>query len=274
VLAHHLFEIAVADAVAAIPSHRPEHDLTFKMASLEVRHRLPPPRSDPSSRRAHVFATEPAGRTLGRAEGGLGIGLSLVQRIAKLHGGEVEAHSEGEGRGSRFVIRLPLSENTETDALPAPEAAAPRVAASSRRVLVVDDTPDVANSLALLLETLGAQVRVAYGGGEALLACAEFEPEFIFLDLSMPEIRNGAAHARSACRASPMLVALSGWSEGETRRRIEEAGFDRHLTKPADLSELEQLLETARLKDPGKGDVEPQCPAISVDPKIVDEPGK
>ncbi len=197
-----------------------------------------------------------AGRTLGRAGGGLGIGLSLVQRIVRLHGGDVEAQSEGEGRGSRFIIRLPLPVNTEAEAPSAPEATARRVAPSSRRVLVVDDTPDVADSLALLLETLGAQVRVAYGGREALLTCAEFEPEVVLLDIGMPEM-DGFETARrmrdqpAGCRAT--LVALSGWGEGEMRRRIEEAGFDRRLTKPADLSELERLLETVRSKDPNKG---------------------
>ena len=129
----------------------------------------------------------------------------------------------------------------------APRCATPCAKVFARRVLVVDDTPDVADSFALLLETLGAQVRIAYSGAQALTACAEFEPELIFLDLSMPQM-DGFETARRL-RALPSgrsvrLIALTGWGEERTRRLASEAGFDRHLTKPATLSELQALLQS------------------------------
>ena len=193
----------------------------------------------------HVFDLfAQVNRARDRDSGGLGIGLSLVRALVELHGGAVEAHSEGEGRGSRFVVRLPLSAAIEAKAAPLPS---PSVKVSARRVLVVDDTPDVADSFALLLEILGAQVRIAYSGAQALTACAEFEPELVFLDLSMPQM-DGFETARRL-RASPSgrrvsLIALTGWGEERTRRRAMEAGFDRHLTKPTTLSELQALLQS------------------------------
>lgn len=184
--------------------------------------------------------------TRGRTNGGLGIGLSLVRRLVELHGGKVEAASEGEGRGSRFTVRLPLATAMDGEA-PAPQSAA-SAAGPSRRVLVVDDKRDAADSLTLLLKAMGAKVRVAYSGTQALAACAEFEPELVFLDIGMPEM-DGFETARrlreqSAGRGAA-LVALTGWGEAEMRRRIKEAGFDGHLTKPADASELETLLYAA-----------------------------
>ena len=182
-------------------------------------------------------------RTLGRAKEGLGIGLSLARRLVELHGGRIEAASEGEGLGSRFVVRLPLATLVESET-PAPQSAT-CTTGSSRRVLVVDDTRDVADSLCLLLETMGAKVRVAYSGEQALTACAEFEPELVFLDIGMPEM-DGFETARrlreQAAGREAILVALTGWGGRETRRRIKEAGFNRHLTKPADMGELNALL--------------------------------
>jgi len=117
-----------------------------------------------------------------------------------------------------------------------------------RRVLVIDDSPDVADSLGLLLRSFGAEVQVAHSGAEGLAACAAFAPELIFLDLSMPGM-DGLETARRL-RALPTarnatLVALTGRGENETRRWVMEAGFDRHMTKPADLEELEALLDVA-----------------------------
>jgi len=198
----------------------------------------------------HVFDLfAQVNRAPDRDSGGLGIGLSLVRGLVELHGGAVEAHSEGEGRGSRFVVRLPLSASIEAKAAPLPT---PFTKVSARRVLVVDDTPDVADSFALLLELLGAQVKIAYSGAQALKACAEFEPELVFLDLSMPQM-DGFETARRL-RASPSgrgvsLIALTGWGEERTRQRAREAGFDRHLTKPATLSELQALLQSTRGDD-------------------------
>ena len=182
-------------------------------------------------------------RTPGRDMGGLGIGLSLVRSLVELHGGKVEAHSEGEARGSRFVVRLPLAANLEATA--APPRSGPCAASSSRRVLIVDDTPEVADSFAILLETLGVEVRVAYSGAQGLAASSEFEPELVFLDIGMPGM-DGFETARRM-RDQPagrkaVLVALTGWGEDEMRRRVKEAGFNRHLTKPASMGDLEALL--------------------------------
>lgn len=187
-------------------------------------------------------------RTCAQMQGGLGIGLVLVRKLVELHDGRIAALSEGEGRGSRFVVHLPLSALATPK--PPPECAA-YSKLTTRRVLVVDDTPDVADSLALLIETLGAEVRVAYSGAQGLAICAEFEPELAFLDLGMPEM-DGFETARRL-RELPAgrdatLVALTGWGEEETRRRVNNAGFDRHLTKPADAEEIEALLKAA----PGK----------------------
>ena len=194
----------------------------------------------------HVFSLfAQAGDLQDRFKGGLGIGLALVRNLVELHGGSVEAHSEGEGRGARFVVRLPLSPGTDT--------AAPRSrtevsqARASRRVLIVDDMPDVADSLALLLESLGANVRVANSGAEGLAACAEFAPDMVFLDIGMPGMDGFETAGRM--REMPTgrkatLVALTGWGEETTRKRVKDAGFDRHITKPADIGELEALLKT------------------------------
>ncbi len=180
----------------------------------------------------HVFDLfRQADRTLDRSEGGLGIGLTLVKRLAELHGGRVEAHSDGPGRGSEFVVRLPLS------AGPAPPAPppAPRPAPAARRVLVVDDNADAADTLAALLHGRGHAVRVARDGDAALLAAREFGPEVVLLDIGLPGM-DGYAVAR-ALRAAPgggglRLVALTGYGRDEDRRRSSEAGFDEHLVKP------------------------------------------
>ncbi len=186
-------------------------------------------------------------RTLGRAQGGLGIGLALVRKLVELHGGGVEATSEGEGKGSRFVIRLRLAA-VAVDEHPDDGPPAALVATPSRRVLVVDDTPDVADSLALLMKTLGVDVRVAYSGARGLASLAEFKPEIVFLDIGMPGM-DGFETARRM-REHPQgrdvaLVALTGWGEEETRRRVEASGFDRHLIKPAQIDDLRQALELA-----------------------------
>ena len=198
----------------------------------------------------HVFDLfVQAGERRARLKGGLGIGLALVRSLVELHGGTVEAHSDGEGRGARFVVRLPLSTGAEATA--SPERTEACGARSFRRVLVVDDDHDVADSLALLLGMLGANVRVARSGAEGLAVCAEFAPEVVFLDVGMPGM-DGYETARRM-RELPvgrdaLLVALTGWAEEEARRRVNEAGFDAHLTKPADIGELEALLETASPK--------------------------
>ena len=190
--------------------------------------------------------------TLARARGGVGIGLALVRDIVRLHGGDVEAHSDGEGLGSRFIIRLPLS------TAPARETTvsrAVREAPSSRRVLVIDDNLDGADSLALLLEMLGATVQVANDGAHGLEALIDLKPELVFLDLGMPGM-DGFETARRIRElpegTNAMLIALTGWGGDEIRERAEECGFDRHLTKPVEIEELEKILEGSQDRDHAK----------------------
>jgi PAS domain S-box-containing protein len=186
-----------------------------------------------------------AERRLDGVNGGLGIGLALVRSLVELHDGRVEASSAGLGRGSEFIVSLPLTEsvlgdpNIEREAGEAPETA--------RRVLVIDDNRDVAESLAMLLDTFGADVRTASSGPAGLDALAEFAPELVFLDLGMPGM-DGYETARRI-RERPegrgvLLVALTGWGQDGDRDRTREAGFDRHLVKPADLDALQALLAT------------------------------
>ena len=183
-------------------------------------------------------------RTLGRAQGGLGIGLALVRSLLELHGGTVEAQSEGLGRGSAFVVRLPAldSKNTEEPMTASKEMRA------ERRILVIDDDLDVADSLVMFLETFAAKVSVAYGGAEGIEALKRFRPEIVFLDLGMPGM-DGYETARRI-RALPegknvQLVALTGWGQDQVGDRAREAGFDRELTKPASLEALQELLGAA-----------------------------
>lgn len=186
--------------------------------------------------------------TLARARGGLGIGLALVRDIVRLHGGDVEAHSDGEGLGSRFIVRLPLSIAAARETT----VSAAREAPSSRRVLLIDDNLDVADSLALLLGILGATVQVANDGAHGLEALIDLKPDLVLLDLSMPGM-DGYETARRI-RELPegkntTLIALTGWGGDEIRKRTEESGFDRHLIKPVEIEELEKILEGSHDRD-------------------------
>jgi len=179
----------------------------------------------------------------GRSKQGLGIGLALVREITQMHGGAVEAQSGGEGLGSTFIVRLPLLE-AETIEAPVSRSAPPPLQGSPR-VLVIDDMPEVAEALAFLLNILGATVRVAHSGAQGLEICAEFEPELVLLDLSMPKM-DGFETARRM-RELPAgkkarLVAVTGFGEEQARARTKESGFESHLVKPARLKQLEELL--------------------------------
>jgi signal transduction histidine kinase/ActR/RegA family two-component response regulator len=171
-------------------------------------------------------------RTLDRAQGGLGIGLSLARRLVELHGGTIEAASDGANRGSTFTLRLPLSR------APAPSARATRAAAPSAqglRVLIVDDNVDAADALAQNLALLGHRTRTVYAGTDAIATAAEFEPEVVFCDLGMPAV-DGLEVARRLRQderhATTLLVALTGWGTDEDRHRTRAAGFDAHVVKP------------------------------------------
>lgn len=176
--------------------------------------------------------------------GGLGIGLALVRSLTELHGGTVEAHSDGPGTGSEFVVRLPLA--TPGSAAPATaDVAAAEPTAPLRRVLVVDDNIDAAESLALMLRLRGHTVWVAFDGAAALELTRDHNPDVFLLDLGLPGV-DGFELARQL-RARPesaraLFVALTGWGQDADRDRSREAGFDVHLTKPVDPDALLALL--------------------------------
>lgn len=183
-------------------------------------------------------------RSAGRARGGLGIGLTLVRRLVLMHGGSVDARSGGPGTGSEFLVRLPLAEGgARGEAAPRPKGQ--KAALAGRRILVVDDHRDAADSLALLLRLLGAEAHVARDGPSALAAARAVRPAVVLLDLGMPGM-DGYEVARRLRREpgwrDVVLVALTGWGQEEDRRRSREAGFDHHLVKPVDPPALEALL--------------------------------
>jgi len=181
-------------------------------------------------------------RSSGRDQGGLGIGLALSRRLAEMHGGAIDARSEGPGKGSEFSVRIPLA----ADQQPRP-AAEDRAAASlpQKRILVVDDNRDAADSLSLILKFLGSDVRVARDGPQALEEFHAYDPAVVLLDIGMPGM-DGYEVARrirsSFPERRPTLVALTGWGQDADRRRAREAGFDHHLIKPAEIGALQLLL--------------------------------
>jgi PAS domain S-box-containing protein len=189
-------------------------------------------------------------RSLDRPYGGLGIGLTLVRTLVSLHGGSVEAHSEGPGLGSEFVIRLPLLPQ-ETLPCPAPASATEEAVAARAKVLVVEDNPDAAQALAELLELWGHEVAVAVDGTAALRTVESFRPDVVLMDIGLPGM-DGYELARRL-RERPDLrgarfIALTGYGQEADRRRSAEAGFDDHLTKPADPGLLRELLANARVR--------------------------
>ena len=190
-------------------------------------------------------------RSLEKSQGGLGVGLSIVKQLVEMHGGRVEAHSEGYGRGSEFVIRLPVvlslaQERREEEG--GGEEARP---SARRRILVVDDNGDAAESLAMMLEIMGNEVRTANDGLEGVETAASFRPDVILLDIGMPRLNGYDACRR--IREQPwgknvIIVALTGWGQDEDKRRSREAGFDGHLVKPVEPAALEKLLSELQSK--------------------------
>ncbi|MFZ1866961.1 MAG: ATP-binding protein [Steroidobacteraceae bacterium] len=199
----------------------------------------------------HVF--EPFAhldRSLERADGGAGVGLTLAQKLIELHQGGIEARSAGRGKGTEFLIRLPL-----TTAAPAKRTRAPEKHSDlsvSRRVLIADDNHDAAVSLSMLLQSLGHDTRVVHDGIEALEEAELFRPEVVLLDLGMPRLDGYETARRIASRpwaAATQIVAVTGWGQETDRQRAREAGFHRHLVKPADLDALLEVMSSA----PGEG---------------------
>ena len=189
-------------------------------------------------------------RTLDRSQGGLGIGLSLVQKLVELHGGTVEAHSAGLGQGSEFIVRLPALSSAE-ESITARTETAKRPAQTSR-VLVVDDNMDAADMLVMMLQMFGHEVQAAYTGQTALERAVEYKPDVVLLDIGLPDI-NGyevARHLRQQPQTKDVrLIAMTGYGQDSDRQRSEEAGCEHHLVKPVDPQKLQDLL-ARRVKQP------------------------
>ena len=190
----------------------------------------------------HVFGLfVQASRTLDRAHGGLGIGLTVVQRLVRLHGGSIEARSDGLGHGAEFIVRLPIL----AAAPPAPAPPPPPAQETPRRILIVDDNTDSARSLATLQKRRGHETHTAFTGPEAVAAAAEFLPEVVLLDIGLPGM-DGFEVARRL-RAMPalrgvLIIAMSGYGRDEDRAEAKQAGFDEYLVKPVDLEQLRTWL--------------------------------
>jgi len=196
-----------------------------------------------------------------RSQGGLGIGLTLVKRLIEMHDGQIEARSGGPGRGSEFIIRLPLAiDQLDEHAAPAREPAAQGEslmppehaldhALEHRRILIVDDNVDAAESLSRLLRLQEHEVLVAHDGPSALTAAERMKPDIVLLDIGLPKMDGLEVARRLRHRsngAPPLLVATTGFGQAEDRRRIAAAGFDHHLVKPLDPHVLQTLVRTAR----------------------------
>jgi two-component system, chemotaxis family, CheB/CheR fusion protein len=181
-------------------------------------------------------------RSLERAQGGLGIGLALVKGLTEAHGGRVEVHSQGVGRGCTFTVRLPVTDRQPGAPQPAADAAPP---AAKCRILVVDDNRDGAASMAMLLKVMGNDTCTAHDGLSAIETAEAFRPDLIVLDIGLPRLNGFEVCRRIREREwakEILIVAATGWGQDEDRRRSQAAGFDRHFVKPVDAAELHRLL--------------------------------
>lgn len=184
-------------------------------------------------------------RSLERSQGGLGIGLSIAKRLVEMHGGSIAVESAGLRKGTEFTVRLPA--RVEAPAKPESEARR-RPVNLGKRILIADDNPDSAETLQIMLEVMGNEVRVARDGEEAVAAAEEFRPDAILLDIGMPKLNgyDACARIRKGAAANAMIVALTGWSQEEDKARAMQAGFDRHFTKPVEPKTLEGLIRAIK----------------------------
>lgn len=185
-------------------------------------------------------------RSLERTHAGLGVGLTLARRLVELHGGTIEAKSDGLNRGSEFIVTLPVAA-TATAPGPGSQDSQHAGVVHGHRILVADDNVDFAESFSLILRMLGNDVCVVHDGAQAVVEAAAFEPRFCFVDIGLPKL-NGYDVARRL-RASPQtrnstLIAVTGWGQDKDRQRAHEAGFDHHMVKPVDPQQIETLLRS------------------------------
>jgi CheY-like chemotaxis protein len=189
--------------------------------------------------------------TLERTTGGLGIGLTLAQRLVAMHGGRITARSDGPGKGSEFIVQLPLAVRPARETL-APAEGSTGETLGGLRILVADDNPDAASTLAQLLRLLGHDTRLASDGNAALSEMAAFKPDAAILDIGMPGLNGYEVAQRVRSNAElrrVFLIALTGWGQEGDKTQALEAGFDAHLTKPARIEVIQGML--ARLQRGG-----------------------
>jgi CheY-like chemotaxis protein len=181
--------------------------------------------------------------TAQRSQTGLGIGLALARRLIEMHGGSIDARSDGPGRGSTFTLRMPVAHVAATIHTATPPAVAP---SAGRRVLVIDDNPAGARAMKRLVTALGGECRVAHDGHAGLADIRESRPDIVILDIGMPGLDGyeTCRRIREEFGSSLMVVALTGWGQERDKHKAMQAGFDLHLTKPADPTLLEELLTT------------------------------
>jgi CheY-like chemotaxis protein len=188
-----------------------------------------------------------AGRSIERAQGGLGLGLALARRLVEMHGGTLDASSPGPGLGSTFTVRLPASGQADVAAQGAGEGEAGQQSrpVGTLRIMVVDDNVDAAETFGVILDLLGHQTRVAHSGPEALEIAPGFVPEVVFLDIGMPGMSGYEVVQHLGAMpntASSTIVAVTGWGSEADRMRAQKAGFDHHLVKPVETSAAQAIL--------------------------------
>lgn len=195
---------------------------------------------------SHIFELfTQAGKTLDRAQGGLGIGLAISKQLIEMHGGFISAESDGPDKGALFTLRLPVAKQQKNTADESKNNSNALNTASPRRILVVDDNIDAADMLTMLLQFLGHEVKTVYNGHDAITLASTYQPELVLLDIGLPGM-NGyevAQEFRSNNLIShSILVAITGWGASDDKQRAQNAGFDYHFTKPIEITKIEQLL--------------------------------